>query len=320
MEAFVLAVAASCFAGFSAACASWWIMARAEVVRSGSTKGLVEHDGRLAWLLRNGVSSLRPFGDLLVRAPMIRAILEDGVSMASRKGFASSPEALSTVVLASGTALFAVTCLLFRTLLAGALVTLCVVAIVAIWVRTAEEKEAQIMREQAPEVVRSLSACISTGLSLEQSFEQLEKESQGPLKTTFGRMAGILKTGGTADQALFELKSCRSVPELAFVGVALDVQHQTGGSLRQVLDSARDMIEDELELQRSLRVQTAQAKLSARIVTVMPFILVTLFSLTTEGFLEPFFRSASGLALLSLAVLMQVSGVLLVRRMLNVRE
>ena len=76
--------------------------------------------------------------------------------------------------------------------------------------------------------------------------------------------------------------------------------------------------ESELELLRSLKVQTAQAKLSARVVTVMPFILVGLFSLMSPGFLSPFFESLPGMVMLAVALLMEAAGVLVVRRMLKV--
>ena len=77
-------------------------------------------------------------------------------------------------------------------------------------------------------------------------------------------------------------------------------------------------VKDTLSLRRSLRVQTAQAKLSARIVVVMPFILVAAFSLVSPDFLMPFFTSVFGYALLGLALVMQVAGIVLVRRALSV--
>lgn len=52
----------------------------------------------------------------------------------------------------------------------------------------------------------------------------------------------------------------------------------------------------------------------------MPFVLIAVFTLTTEDFLAPFFQSFAGFALLFLAVAMQASGILLVRRMLTVEE
>ena len=88
--------------------------------------------------------------------------------------------------------------------------------------------------------------------------------------------------------------------------------------MSSVLDAARESGEGEIDLMRSLRVQTAQAKLSARIVTLMPFILVALFSLMSKDFLTPFFTSFAGFCLLGLALSMQLAGVLMVRRMLRV--
>ena len=88
--------------------------------------------------------------------------------------------------------------------------------------------------------------------------------------------------------------------------------------MRQVIDAASDTVKGELALRRSLRVQTAQAKLSARIVVIMPFLLVAAFSLVSPGFLMPFFSSAFGYALLAVAVVMQVLGIVLVRRALAV--
>ena len=64
--------------------------------------------------------------------------------------------------------------------------------------------------------------------------------------------------------------------------------------------------------------QTSQAKLSARIVTIMPFVLVGIFSLMSPGFLAPFFESLPGMLLLAAALAMQAVGVLAVHRLLDV--
>lgn len=88
--------------------------------------------------------------------------------------------------------------------------------------------------------------------------------------------------------------------------------------MQRVLEAARETVESQIELRRSLRVQTAQARLSARVVSIMPFVLVAILSLVSEGFLMPFFESFAGLVLLGVALGMQAAGVLVVRRMLAV--
>ena len=88
--------------------------------------------------------------------------------------------------------------------------------------------------------------------------------------------------------------------------------------MQQVLEITRQSVADEIELKRTLKTQTAQAKLSAQIVTIMPFALIGVFSLLSPGFLDPFFESALGVVMLLCALGMQVLGVFLVRRLLRV--
>lgn len=83
--------------------------------------------------------------------------------------------------------------------------------------------------------------------------------------------------------------------------------------------SAEESISRDLDLRRSLRVQTAQAKLSAQIVSVMPFALVFVISAVDPAFFcTRFFRARRELCCFLLAIAMLGGGVLLVRRMLAV--
>ena len=183
--------------------------------------------------------------------------------------------------------------------------------------RSVRDARQEAVRESVPEVLRSMGTCLQTGYTLMQTFDQVSREAVGPLKAAFSQAAHLLEAGRPASEALSTLRESTSIPELSFVAVALQVQHEAGGSMRQVLEAARDTVEGELELKRSLRVHTAQAKLSARIVSVMPLVLIALFSVISEGFLEPFFASPVGFALLLVAVGMQVAGIFAVRRMLS---
>lgn len=188
------------------------------------------------------------------------------------------------------------------------------------WFAIERSKEARLrdLREGVPDALRAMEACFFAGLSLPQTFQHLAAETAGPLKELFSRAARELEAGRTSDEVLAALKSRADISELSFVAIALQVQHAAGGSMGQILAAARDSVESDLELRRSLRVQTAQAKLSARVVTAMPFVLVAVFSFITEDFLAPFFSSPLGFALLVAAVGMQAAGILIVRSMLRV--
>ena len=185
-------------------------------------------------------------------------------------------------------------------------------------VKNRGERQDAAMREQIPEVIRSIETSFRSGHSLPQTLATSSKECAGELRSLFAKSADRLELGASTTEALEVMRGNPRIPELAFIAVALDIQHQSGGSIGPVLASAMETVEGELKLMRNLRIQTAQARLSAAIVTVMPFILVALFSAMSPDFLSPFFSSIAGMAMLAVALCMQLAGVLLVRRMLKV--
>lgn len=274
-------------------------------------------EGWLAWRLRNGFVLLVPLAEMLLRIARVRKLIGEGVLLLAERRYFATERPLVTVVLAGCLFLALVAGLVMQSAAGAAAVVICAVAVAVVLVNSASDRRRDAMREAVPEVLRSLAACFGVGLTLSQTFSQVAAEIRGPLRAPFSHAAHVLDTGGTAQEALTQLKADAGVAELAFVAVALDVQHQAGGSLKQVLDAARDSVEGELALRRSLKVQTAQARLSARVVSVMPVVLIAVFSLLSSDFLAPFFASPAGYALLAVALGMQVAGVFLVRRALE---
>lgn len=274
--------------------------------------------GRAASLLRNGAPVGRRPARAALRLRAVKAWAQDAADLCVEKGFATSPEALLSVAFVGLAALGAVAGVAAWSPVAAAAVPLCAAALLAAAVRAARDAREDAVRESVPEALRSMEACFQAGYTLSQTFEQVAQETSGSLRAAFLSAAHLLETGRPASEALAQLRESGASSELSFVAVALQVQHEAGGSMRQVLEAARATVEGELELKRSLRVHTAQAKLSACIVSVMPVVLVALFSLVSEGFLQPFFASPTGWALLALALGMQLAGIAMVRRMLNV--
>ena len=244
--------------------------------------------------------------------------MADAVGLLGERGIFASPVGLLSLAMAAAVAVAAVVGALAQSPVAGvavvALALACLLTRVHLW----RDRQAEALRDAVPDALHAMGSCFQAGFSPLQTFQHLASELRGPLGKRFADAAHLLETGHDMHEALDALRGAGAQGELVFVSVALDVQHQAGGSMRPVLEAARETVEGELALKRSLRVQTAQARLSARVVTIMPFALVAVFSLVSKGFLDPFFESPLGVALLCMAVLMQVAGVAAVRRMLSV--
>lgn len=274
--------------------------------------------GLLAWRLRNGFPLAAPVIRPLMRFRAVADVLDEGVALCKEAGIAATCESIGTVTVVVLCVLALVLGVATASPIAVLATPICAVAVASAIASHARDKRQEAVRESVPAALESMAACLGTGYTLLQTFDAVSKEVPGPLGETFARSAHVLEVGGSADRALAELKAGAHAPELAFVAVALDVQHQTGGAMRQVIEAANDTVKGELALRRSLRVQTAQARLSARVVAIMPFVLVAAFSLISPDFLMPFFSSPFGYALLAIAVIMQALGIVLVRRALSV--
>ncbi len=271
-----------------------------------------------ARLIRNGMAGLMPAASFLLRFRAVQAYAARLLRVLGAKGYDSGEPQLISLLL-----VLVALCVVFGSLCALSLVfglalACCVVVLVGYWARHSQERAADEFKEAIPDALRTMQACFSVGHSLRQTFDQVSQRSYGPLSILFGKAAGVLASGGTVHDSLNCLKEGTDDSELLFLSTALEIQHRTGSSIQQVLEVTRGVVEGDLEMRRSLRTQTAQARLSARIVIVMPFALVALFSLLSEGFLTPFFESFAGVCMLACALLMQLGGILLVRKMLNV--
>lgn len=270
-----------------------------------------------AWRVRNGIAILKPFGEQLLRFSRIEAAVLEMLELFEEQGYPGTLASVASLLLAGIMTSSLVVGLTAGDIVAGAAVGLCLATLLVIVLSAKRDRRNDAARDSVVEALDSLAACFGSGMTLVQTFRQVAADTDGELGRTFGRCANILDTGGSTSEALDKLKACDYAPELAFVAVALEIHHQSGGSIGQVLEAAADSAKSECSLRRSLRVQTAQARLSARVVAVMPLILVAAFSVASPGFLNPFFESLAGYALLLVAAGMQVTGIVLVRRTLS---
>lgn len=306
-------------AGFSAALFGAYCVQGAlkRRIATASFGGSNRWRGVLAWRLRRGFPLFNPPADALLALSRARALIDEALLVCAEKGFASSRRALASTGLAAGMLLGTVAGVAASSVVAALAVEGCALAAALVALSRARDRRKDAVRDAVPDALESMAACFGSGYTLLQTFSETARAVSGPLGATFARAAHVLETGGSAEEALDELKRGSNVSELAFVAVALDVQHQSGGSMGQVLSAATETVKGELALRRALRVQTAQARLSARVVAMTPLVLVTAFSLASPGFLSPFFASVQGWALLALALLMQAAGIVLVRRSLT---
>lgn len=270
-------------------------------------------------LCRNGVKMFRPMSAHLSQVGVVRRQCENIV-----KALRCSQQGCAPCIVCELLLLCLLISFLLGTFVSASVVVGAGLAIVTIWLILAQASKVihrweVRFREQIPDALRSIGVCFSAGFSLQQALEQTARDIADPLGREFVQVTADIRAGRSLEEALRDLEQRTNVAELRFVSVALEIQHHTGGSLQQLLDNAAASILSSFDLHRSLAVQTAQARMSAKVVTLMPLVLVLVLSLMMEGYIQSFFSSPAGLLVFFSALAMEASGILVIRRILGLK-
>lgn len=167
-----------------------------------------------------------------------------------------------------------------------------------------------------PDVFRSLAVSLGSGKTLPQAIEYVGTHERGPVGVEFGKAAMSIRCGVSVAEALEELSRSLDAPGTELLATALSISQGTGSPLRDLLLSSARMVEGKTELDRTLVTKTAQARLSARIVCILPILMVAILSM-----LSPEFRGGvlapQGMACLAVALVLDGIAVLLIRRLMG---
>lgn len=185
--------------------------------------------------------------------------------------------------------------------------------------RGARRKRAERRRVEAamPEAFSALAISLGSGHTLAQGMRFVGGHAEEPIRTEFLRVACSIDCGVPAASALDDLLARLPAPGLGLVSLALKVSQRTGAPLRDLLADAAAMVSERMELVRKLDVKTSQARMSARLVALMPIAMIGALTL-----LSPDFRAGLGepvgMGSVAVALALNVCAWLIIRRIMEV--
>ncbi len=169
---------------------------------------------------------------------------------------------------------------------------------------------------QMPQVFRTLSVAMGSGQTLAQAVEYVGNHSTGQVSECFSRLGLRLKCGQTTEEALGCLHDELDAPGIGLLSTALVVAHRTGSPLRHLFQRSAQLVERQSEYERMLAVKTAQARLSVRIVCLLPALLVVCLTLISPDF-QRGLLTPSGFGCVVAAALLDLLAVAIVRHLIK---
>lgn len=168
--------------------------------------------------------------------------------------------------------------------------------------------------KQLVDGIQIMSSSLKGGLSLLQTIEVLAEEMPPPISQEFGLILRENKMGISLDESLLSLSSRMNLDELILLVNSILVAKETGGDLTKVLSRLTTTIRDNQKLRENIKTLTLQGRLQALIMSVLPFIFVTVVYTFNKHHFDIMFKTELGRILLVVAVALQALGMFLVHK------
>jgi len=170
-----------------------------------------------------------------------------------------------------------------------------------------------------PDATDLIARGLRAGHSLSSALIMVADEMADPLGPEFRRTADELNYGMPFREALQNLGRRFPLQDLQFLLSAILLQKETGGNLAELLDKTAALLRSRIQLQQKVRVHTAQGKLTGGILVALPFICFAGLSLLRPGYGQLLFDNEIGRRLVYGTLVSITIGIVLIRRIIQVK-
>ena len=174
------------------------------------------------------------------------------------------------------------------------------------------------IEEQLPDAIDVIKRALRAGHPFNSAIKLVGDDMDGPIAQEFGLMFTDLNYGNDVRRALLGLLNrVPSVTVMALVTSVL-VQRETGGNLAEILDQIAKVVRSRFKLGRRIRSLSAEGKMSAWVLAMVPVALAGLMSVTAPTYLPILLTNPLGHKLLYGAGTLGILGVLWIRRIIRI--
>lgn len=143
---------------------------------------------------------------------------------------------------------------------------------------------------QLGDTITLMANSLRAGYSLLQTMEMVSRETKDPMGGEFRRVVREVGLGISHEEAMANL--LRRVPsdDLDLLVTAINIQHEVGGNLAQILTIIGHTIRERVRIKGEIAVLTAQQSISGYVITFLPIGLGLFIFLINPSYMMEIFR------------------------------
>ncbi|MFQ3786870.1 type II secretion system F family protein [Halomonas sp. A29] len=172
--------------------------------------------------------------------------------------------------------------------------------------------------EQLPDALIVMARALRAGHPFSDAMHLVAEEMADPIAAEFRTTFMEINYGGEVRSAMLGmLERVPSVTVMVFTTSVL-IQKESGGNLAELLDGLAAVVRDRFRFQRKVRTLSAQGRMAAWILSLLPFALAGILTLVSPQFLPMLTQDPLGRQMIVAAFVMIVIGILWMRRIVRI--
>ena len=230
---------------------------------------------------------------------------------------------ISALVLTSGCLLLFTLLLVFSLTarpLAGLVAGVVAASLPFMYLHRVRPKRLRKFEEGFPDAIDLIARSLRAGHAFSTGLSMVAEEVDAPVGTEFKTIYEQQNYGIPMSDALKGLAQRVSLVDVRFFVTAVLTQREAGGNLAEVLNNLATVIRERFKVKRQVRVLSAHGRMSGWILAGLPPALAFAFMLVVPTHLESLFNDPLGVRMVVVALVLQVLGMLVIRRIVNIEH
>jgi tight adherence protein B len=187
------------------------------------------------------------------------------------------------------------------------------------WLLLARRKRKKAFAAQLPAALELMARGLRAGHSLAAGFQLVGDEMSDPIGSEFTRVFEEQNLGVSLDDALQTMTDRVPNLDLKFFATAVVLQRQTGGDLAEILDKIGELVRERFKLYGQIQALTGEGRLSGIVLLALPPVLFLVMLKLNYDYTMTLFRDPMGRQMLFFALVMQVVGALVIKKIVNIK-
>lgn len=238
---------------------------------------------------------------------------------AQKLGLGISGQNFALILVGACVSLFVVAYSFTRQPLVGIVAAALGVFAPQMWLRTQAQRRYREFLGKFDAALLLMASSLKAGSSIHQAFVEVAEKGSASVAKEFARVVTGIQLGAAPGDALKILQERVPGAETQMFVIATQSLMRTGGNLPDVYTQMAGMIVEQREFRDSMRASTAEGRMTAWVITLMPIVMLAFVLTANPNYFDPFTNMGGGRMVLFVCASAYAVGWVAIKKLLEVQ-